>query len=158
MFCFLLLSFPLIVNATAQIPDVIIIEGETNSLISEPFIEYFRKNRNDIPKLEAFIQEDCSGSWRGFQAYWEIKDKRLYLTALYADPCKDNPTPIPLSTFFSNVDGPVHAVWYSGNLVIPQGKIIEYVHMGYESKYEKYLIITIEQGNVKDSKLTNSAP
>ena len=57
------------------------------------------------------------------------------LTKLFGEHCKD---------------GKVFAFWFSGDLIIPQGELIEYVHMGYMSKYEKELILTIEEGFLVD--------
>ena len=42
---------------------------------------------------------------------------------------------------------------------IPQGDLVEYVHMGYASVYERDLLISIEQGVVVDTQVrVNSAP
>lgn len=60
----------------------------------------------------------------------------------------------PLHLFFKDlvVDGMVHAFWFTGDLKIPKGKMISYVHMGYMSTYEKEIILEIENGVVLDSK------
>jgi len=42
----------------------------------------------------------------------------------------------------------IKADWFTGKLVIPQGKLVEYVHVGYASTYERYILIGIENGNV----------
>ena len=42
----------------------------------------------------------------------------------------------------------VFAHWYSGVLRIPQGELLEYVHAGYGSIYEKDLLIDVENGVV----------
>ena len=47
-------------------------------------------------------------------------------------------------------DGKVLAFWFSGDLTVPKGKLVEYVHMGYMSKYEKELVVSIENGNIVD--------
>jgi hypothetical protein len=150
----LLLTIPGFAGATAQITDLIRLEsnGEQKIIYVEPFRLYLHKNKDEIPKLKSFVQEDCSASWRGYQAHWEIKNKKLWITALFGDPCNTKPIPIPLATFFVDAVGPVHANWYSGDLVIPQGKMTKYVHMGYESQYEAYLILKIEKGYVVESK------
>lgn len=146
----LLLTISSFAGATPQIADLIRLEssGEQKKLYVEPFGVYLRNNKDEIPKLEPFLREGCSASWRGYQAHWEIKDKKLWMTALFGAPCDEKPILIPLAIFFVGAVGPVHVTWYSGNLVIPQGKMTEYVHMGYESKYESYLIIKIEKGVV----------
>jgi hypothetical protein len=49
------------------------------------------------------------------------------------------------------VNGKVFAFWFSGDLTVPKGEMIEYVHMGYMSKYEAELVLTIEKGKMIDS-------
>jgi len=60
----------------------------------------------------------------------------------------------PLQLLFKDlvVDGMVHASWFTGDLKIPKGKMISYVHMGYMSTYEKEIILEIENGVVFDSR------
>ncbi|WP_222931475.1 hypothetical protein, partial [Xanthovirga aplysinae] len=36
--------------------------------------------------------------------------------------------------------------WFTGILVLPHGKLVNYVHMGYGSTYKKYLLLEIEKG------------
>jgi hypothetical protein len=40
----------------------------------------------------------------------------------------------------------VLADWYTGNLIVPTGKRIHYVHMGYASTYDSYLVFKIKGG------------
>jgi hypothetical protein len=42
----------------------------------------------------------------------------------------------------------VVADWYTGTMIIPKGKIVDYVHMGYGSTYERYTVIWIRHGDV----------
>jgi len=35
-------------------------------------------------------------------------------------------------------DSPLFADWYSGEIVIPRGKLLNYVHAGFESVYDGY--------------------
>lgn len=44
--------------------------------------------------------------------------------------------------------GKVKADWFSGELRIPDGKMIKYVHMGYGSAYEREIILKVEAGKV----------
>jgi hypothetical protein len=54
-----------------------------------------------------------------------------------------------LPTFFpGKKEVPVD--WYTGALLIPRGKVIEYVHMGYGSTYERYLLLVIRAGKLVD--------
>jgi hypothetical protein len=42
----------------------------------------------------------------------------------------------------------VFAHWFSGRLRIPQGKLLEYVHGGYASTYERDVLLTLKNGVV----------
>ena len=46
--------------------------------------------------------------------------------------------------------------WFSGELRSPQGRLIEYVHMGYGSTYEKDFIIKVESGITKGAQTKNN--
>lgn len=52
-----------------------------------------------------------------------------------------------MNYFFPNLRE-VFAYWFSGELRIPMGKEIHYVHMVYESVFEKDLIIQVENGRI----------
>ena len=40
----------------------------------------------------------------------------------------------------------VFANWFNGEIRIPQGEMLEYVHMGYASLYDSDLFLVIENG------------
>lgn len=42
----------------------------------------------------------------------------------------------------------VFAEWFTGVLRVPQGRQVEYVHAGFASRYEGYLLLQIERGRV----------
>ncbi len=52
--------------------------------------------------------------------------------------------------FEKSVEEPIMADWFSGMLRVPRGKIVEYVHMGFGSVYEKEEHITVEKGIVTE--------
>ena len=45
----------------------------------------------------------------------------------------------------------IFAGWFSGRIIIPHGKLLKYVHMGYESIYEKELYTDFENGILIDT-------
>jgi hypothetical protein len=45
-------------------------------------------------------------------------------------------------------NGKVKANWFSGDLRLPEGKLLQYVHMGYGSVYERELTLSVESGRV----------
>ena len=42
--------------------------------------------------------------------------------------------------------------WLTGLLVLPYGELVNYVHMGYGSTYENYILLEINKGNYIKSK------
>ena len=73
--------------------------------------------------------------WRQYIGTWEIKGGKFYLKKL--EGC------VKLAG-----DKPLLADWFSGNIRIPRGKLLQYVHMGFESAFEKELRIKIRKGVV----------
>lgn len=135
-------------HATSQIPDTLVLDGREHALHSQPFGALLQSD----PQLEASLADyprgGCSASWLGFRATWEVSDDTLYLTHLISNPCSRDAPVVPLDLLPGHADGRVPARWFTGQLVVPRGELVEYVHMGFESKYEGYLVLTIEQGAV----------
>ena len=94
--------------------------------------------------------------WRGYIAKFKIIDSSLYLVDITIEildakkaktelfPTKD--ISVFLELFES--DKPLLCDFYSGMLIIPQGEMVKYVHGGYLSEYEKYILIKISDGKV----------
>jgi hypothetical protein len=144
-------------SATAQIPDEIRFEGRTEMLFSEPLNAFLLQGSN-LDRLRPYLRDRCTGSWRGYQATWEIRGTDLYLVALVTDPCNSTPNSVPLQQLFPGPTAAVPATWYSGLLVVPLGKRIQYVHMGYDSRYERYLIFEVLGGRVISRKEQDAPP
>jgi len=84
--------------------------------------------------------------WRGYVGSWEIVDDRLYLIGL--NGTLEDGSKASLATIFPEFPERVFAHWYSGMIRIPQGKRLEYVHMGYGSIFERDLLLDVERGVV----------
>ena len=135
-------------QATSQIPDVLVVDGTKHELHSQPFEALLEGDPSLEKSLSKYRRGSCSASWFGFRATWEVSDGKLYLTKLISDPCSDRPPIVPLKRLPGFSNGRVLAKWFTGRLVVPQGELVEYVHMGFDSKYERYLVISIEQGAI----------
>ena len=151
----LVLLAPTQAGATAQIPDIIIIDGEEHSLFSNPLEQHFAKaGRPGI--LDEGVAS--SANWRGHVATWTIEGGRLYLTKVEKEYAKERQPgayewlPISLRKLFPNSKGRVIADWYTGTLRVPRGEELQYVHMGYGSIYQRELRITIRNGQVVEAK------
>ncbi|MCP3873927.1 MAG: hypothetical protein GY699_12315 [Desulfobacteraceae bacterium] len=144
----ILILFFLVANkvyATAQFGDLLVYKGETVSIFSNPLESYFDKKN---PRPDNLFQFTCTACWRGYIATWKIDDNYLYLMKLVEGTCSSNAEEIQISKVFPGSNGPVKATWFTGTIRIPQGKELEYIHMGYRSKYEKDLFITFENGKL----------
>jgi len=129
---------------TAQIAEKLYYEGQKLSMCSEPLGNYFAFT-GENPGFES----NCTALWRGYVGTWEIKGGRLYMIELTGT--LEDGSDATLATIFPNFPDRVFAHWYSGTIRIPQGKMLDYVHMGYGSTYERDLLLTIERGVVTES-------
>ena len=129
---------------TAQIGENLCYEGRDVSMCSQPLSDYFAMSGTD-----PCFGYTCTALWRGYVGSWEIRDGRLYLVGL-SGTLKDG-TEATVATFFPDFPERVFAHWFSGTLRIPQGKLLEYVHMGYGSTYEEDLNISINKGVVLET-------
>ncbi|MBM4273445.1 MAG: hypothetical protein FJ134_03160 [Deltaproteobacteria bacterium] len=126
--------------ATAQIPDALIYQGEEHFLFSNPLESYWTKDRSR-PRFQMWH----TANYRGYKATWEIDGDMLYLKNLKA---RIDDKYVGMEYLFPDAKGRVAATWFSGTLRVPQGKQLHYVHMGYESVYERELFLTIDKGKV----------
>lgn len=138
---------------TAQVSEKIIIEGKESRLNFCPPIP-------DSPEVITKLSEEEFGKaimagkiegifsstacWRGYVGTWEIRDGKFYLNKLRGR--------IRLAQ-----ENPVHATWFTGVLRIPQGKILQYVHMGFGTLYEREVHIKVEAGVVTKQRTIDNA-
>jgi hypothetical protein len=124
-----------------------------------------------------------TANWRGYVATWLLQRDRLWLTAISsnglivdrrqseaeaeADADADVPgeldgRPFTVDGLFPDEDRPpetpVFAEWYSGELRIPEGEMIQYVHGGYGTTYERDRLILIERGRFVRSWVRKNDP
>lgn len=76
--------------------------------------------------------------WRGYVGTWKIKNGLFYLVSI-------------TGRYRIIGNDPILADWFSGVIRIPQGKLLHYVHMGFESVYEEEVHVKIEKGKVVES-------
>ena len=139
---------------SAQVPDVIIMDGRNESLDTSPLAPYLSAHPKVIPKSD----DPATDNLRGYVATWEILDGKLFLRRI--DVAFRNPR-ASLNEESRIIKNVIHKIfpdsrdlvagWYSGALIIPRGKLVKYVHMGYGSTYESYTIVTVDKGVVSKS-------
>ena len=134
---------------TAQVPDCLNYEGQRYEMFSNPLESFFD---NDYPRPE--FKSPHTACWRGYEAEWEVDVDILYLVGLVGwvaddgDPHPANIRKVGLEDLFPWASERVRATWFTGDLRLPQGKMLEYVHMGYGSTYEQDLILTFDKGKL----------
>lgn len=134
--------------ATAQRPDILIHEGHEYPLFSNPLESYYGRD-NPRPR---FTFPDTA-TWRGYVATWEIDRGVLYLKRIEA--WLDG-REVGLDYLFPGHPGMVEATWFTGQLRVPQGKMLQYIHMDYESIYERDLIITVQRGRIVKQEIVDN--
>lgn len=126
---------------TAQSAERILYMGEKLFMCTEPLEEYFAKGG-----IRPILRRSSTALWRRYIGSWEIVDDRLYLTGL--EGRLEDGTKVATAMIFPGFPDKVFAQWYSGQIRIPQGELLEYVHMGYGSTYERDLLLEVRCGVV----------
>ncbi len=90
-----------------------------------------------------------SACWRGYVGTWQIKKdsdnkKRLYLISI--NEMLESGEEATLEKLFPDNPKGVFAHWFSGTIRRPDGKLLNYVHGGYASTYERDNFYEFEKG------------
>lgn len=126
---------------TAQIPEILILDGKaTAMMICPPLPENHPFLIEDEKAGKRFMSTACR---RAYQGTWEIKKGCLFLIGAKGR---------------YSVESPIFADWFNGTLKIPQGELLEYVHMGFGSTYEKELQLVIVDGRVVEKVTIDNRP
>ena len=132
---------------TAQAQELFLYKGKKVGMATEPLNQYL-KTRDDIEFVEK-----STAFWRGYLGQWEIKDNKLYLVDLtaYIEGFKK----VDMKYLFPKTKE-VFANWFTGEIRIPTGKILKYVHMGYESTLEKDIMLQFQDGVLISEKVIDN--
>lgn len=141
------------VFATAQVPDYLIYNNDTIPIFSNPLESYFNKHKRPDKIFEKYGYHN-TGCWRGYIAYWELKNDSLFLLRIEGDSLD-----IELSLIFKDrkINGKVFADWVTQNINNPYGKLIYYEHMGYNSVYEYEKEFQIQKGKLTGIKIYDNS-
>lgn len=124
---------------TAQMSEVLMYEGEERHMLELPLKHFF-----DLGGHDPGFQFTSTALWRGYVGRWEVLNDRLYLTHLSGRMKTGEKAHI--SHVFPGFEDRVFAHWYSGAIRIPEGKLIQYVHSGFSSTYERDVLLDFEDG------------
>ncbi len=143
--------------STAQYPDKIIYNGKEYSLHSNPLESYFEKHPEKRPQGDVI----STALWRGYVATFEVVENQLFLKDIEVEVSdtsskKKDETKWKsvLTEVFPNSE-PLKVDWMIGLLVLPCGKVVNYVHMGYGSTHESYILLEINTGDLIKEKEYN---
>lgn len=129
---------------TAQVGDILIMDGKQYEIQTNPLSTFLEQNPGRMPKSNVI----STSNWRGYIATWELKDGQLLLqdvTISVGGSGLETEQRSVIAQVFPQKP-PVVAEWFTGNLIIPSGRLKSYVHMGYASTYDNYIIVTIQEG------------
>ena len=133
---------PETLRATAQVPDRIAIDGKEYPLVVNPLEGYFADHPDRRPSSPA----QTSSNWRGYIAHFAIAAGELVVTDVRV--LTEGPptgTRSAMAEVFPGTARPV-AAWFTGHLVVPDGEVVRYVHMGYGSEYARYILVRVKAG------------
>lgn len=162
IFIILLLCINFILCATEQESDYIKIDDIEHKLFTNPvyellqFEDFHNKYITVINGIKDFSVS--SACWRGYIAYFEIKNDLLYLNDIIVHTVSleniGRPEDRDISIYSKLFDSQksFFCNFYSGILIIPAGECIKEIYSGYDSMYENYLIIKIRNGQVIQKK------
>lgn len=135
---------------TVQTRERLLYKTEWLALETEPLEVYFKQ----IGQRPAFGFV-ATNNWRGYIGEWEITDGKLYLKRLLQmglGKTKDGvmltlvPSKIKISDIFPDSENEVHADWFTGELLCPQGELLKNHSRSFAPRYERYRVFTIEGG------------
>lgn len=120
---------------TAQASEILYYKSEEFQIQCEPLTDFLKSS-------EKSFNSTNTGCWRGYIGTWKIENNKLYLIGL--EGSSENGI-VGLDYLFPN-QNEVFANWFSGELKVPQGEMIEYHHRGHFSVFEKDIIFTFQSG------------
>tara|TARA_B100000963_G_scaffold47380_1_gene35678 strand:+ start:9734 stop:10153 length:420 start_codon:yes stop_codon:yes gene_type:complete len=122
---------------TKQAGDILSYNGKKTTIATEPLKPYL-VTRNDV----SFIFKSTA-LIRGYIGSWKIKNKKLYLVSLVGF-IKNNKK-LDLNYLFPNTTE-VFAVWFSGDIRIPEGDMLQKNNIGYASIFARDRILNFNKG------------
>ena len=157
IFSIIMLFISLSTYATGQDGDVIYIDGMQWELLGKPVYAdsiLSRKLKEALPKGRGWT----TANWSGYTAYWSIwKDKLCLDSVQYQIYDGSNqygrseclPTKTLHRLFKQYVKGKrIVASWLDSDIRVAKGKMIYYMHNGFQRNYENERIISIGHGKV----------
>jgi hypothetical protein len=151
---------------TAQIADIMILDGEAFQLHTTPLEGYFER----IKWRPACMRSTFN--YRGYVTRWELFGDRLFLTGLFGmswivpphlvgklapdpdpyEPAQDGVKSLRLQDLFPDKAPLVFAEWVTERLVVATGPRLVYMHFGFGSLHATYRTIDVAEGQVRSTR------
>jgi hypothetical protein len=138
---------------TAQAGDLIEYIGKAYILLSNPLEQYFEAGHQRPKCLAEEIEYRDTSNWRGYVAEWTINNDIFFIINIEGP---NGEVSRAMSELFPDAQPPIEASWYSGKLRLRAGKMLQYVHMGYGTRYEKEIILHVKKGRVVKKKIIDN--
>ena len=122
---------------TIQTGDILSYNGEKTTIATEPLKPYL-ETRSDV----SFIFKSTA-LVRGYIGTWKIKNKKLYLVALVG--FIENNEKVDFKYLFPNKTE-VFADWFSGDIRIPEGDLLQKINIGYASVFARDRLLNFNKG------------
>lgn len=135
--------------STAQISDLLIFEGEEIRLHVNPLEKFYER----YPDRRLKGLPASTALWRGYIATFGFDNGELVLREMESqewDEGRSIEVSIIEKAFPTKTERKLD--WYSGVLVCPRGKLVNYVHLGYASEFEKYTVFIVKNGKLDSYK------
>ncbi len=134
---------------TAQIHEKIRYQGNRMGLATCPDFPEDHPRIIRLSDEEAFANDPSgmifsTACWREYIGSWSIRRGKLYLTKLEG-------------RFRLEGQEAIFADWFTGELHIPQGKVVDHIHMGFDTVYEEEIIFSLEKGVVRKTEVIPSS-
>ena len=122
---------------TIQAGDILSYNGKKTTIATEPLKPYL-ETRSDV----SFIFKSTA-LVRGYIGTWKIKNKKLYLVALIG--FIENNEKVYFKYLFPNKTE-VFADWFSGDIRIPEGDLLQKINIGYASVFARDRLLNFNKG------------
>jgi len=145
---------------TSQVTEILVYRGQQFAMQATPLDPYLRSLRGGRRRKFAATS---TAHWRGYLGTWEIIDGMLTLVALEGDLKFRRQKELhfeeaDLATAFPWHHGPLQATWFTDTVTCPEGRLLDFVHAGFRSVYERTRSLRFEAGRLVEEFLCFNPP
>lgn len=137
-----------VANATGQQSEKLRMDNQDWDMLELP-IELDSALSGNLYKSFPENRDISTAWWRGYTGCWEIVGNKLYLRKVTIE-IDGKEQELSIDSIFAKYGSEkgIVASWYTGEIRAGQGKVIYYIHDGFQRHYENECIISVEHGKV----------